>query len=257
LLIADPRHYTGSGGIGAADHFDVVKPRARRKKTLPVGCVSRDMATPLQPYPTLMKSFRSLVACVAVLSASSLVSAAEMATPVFTTIFNGKDLTGWKPNGDPSIWTVKNGILVGTNNAKREGSTISTEKSYKNFIIELDVKYMPPADSGITMRKPSLQMQIGTSHSLKTELTGSFYLGQLSYTDDSTAKDTWKHFKPGDWNTIRLQARGAIFTVWVNGQKVHTYADDKHPDEAPVNLQVHNNEQSTIEFRNIKIAELK
>lgn len=204
-----------------------------------------------------MIKLRSTLALVAALAATSLAQAADMAEPQLVSIFNGKDLTGWKPNGDASIWTVENGIIVGRNNAKREGGTLATEKSYKNFVLEFDVKYMPPADSGVMMRKPSLQMQIGTSHSLRTELTGSFYLGALSYTNDSTANDTWKVFKPGDWNTIRLQARGAIFTVWVNGQKVHTYADDKHPDAAPVSVQVHNNEQSRIEFRNLKIAELK
>ncbi len=211
---------------------------------------------PLIP-PNPMNKLRSTFVIVTALAASAFVQAADMSEPQFVSIFNGKDLTGWKANGDASIWTVENGIIVGKNNAKREGGTLATTKEYKNFVIELDVKYMPPADSGIMMRKPGLQMQIGTSHSLKTELTGSFYLGALSYTDDSTAKDTWKVFKPGDWNTIRLQARGAIFTVWVNGQKVHTYADDKHPDAGPVSVQVHNDEQSKIEFRNIKIAELK
>jgi len=204
-----------------------------------------------------MNKLRSTFVFVTALAASAFVQAADMSEPQLVSIFNGKDLTGWKANGDASIWTVENGIIVGKNNAKREGGTLATVKEYKNFVIELDVKYMPPADSGIMMRKPGLQMQIGTSHSLKTELTGSFYLGALSYTDDSTAKDAWKVFKPGDWNTIRLQARGAIFTVWINGQKVHTYADDKHPDAGPVSVQVHNDEQSKIEFRNIKIAELK
>jgi hypothetical protein len=204
-----------------------------------------------------MTPIRSSLVFVAALCAASLVHSAETAAPQLASIFNGKDISGWKPNGDASIWTVENGVLTGRNNSKREGGTISTEKSYKNFVLELDVKYMPPADSGITMRKPSLQMQIGTSHSQRTELTGSFYLGALAYTNDSTARDTWRFFKPGDWNTIRLEARGSIFTVYVNGQQVHRYADDKHPDEAPVSLQVHNDEQSKIEFRNIKIAELK
>ena len=204
-----------------------------------------------------MKMLRPLTLLLAALVVLTSARAAETAAPNFVSVFNGKDLAGWKPNGDATIWTVANGALVGRSNAKHMGGTISTEKSYKNFIIDLDVKYLPPADSGIEMRKPGLQMQIGTSASLRTELTGSFYLGALSYTDDSTAKDTWKHLKHGDWNHIRLQARGSIFTVWVNGQIVNTYADAAHPDEAPISLQVHDNFDMKIEFKNIRIAELK
>lgn len=204
-----------------------------------------------------MKTLRTLTLLLTALVALTSARAADTAAPNFVSIFNGKDLAGWKPNGDASIWTVENGALVGRSTPKRTGGTISTEKSYKNFIIDLDVKYLPPADSGIDIRKPGLQMQIGTSASLRTELTGSFYLGALSYTDDSTAKETWKVLKHGDWNNIRLQARGAIFTVWINGQLVNTYADAAHPDAAPISLQVHDNFDMKIEFKNIRIAELK
>lgn len=195
------------------------------------------------------------IVLVAALFAAPLAQSAERAEPAFVSIFNGKDLTGW--TGPTSIWSVKDGVLVGRSTAKREGGSIATEKSYKNFVLEFDVKYMPPADSGVMMRRPSLQMQIGTSHSQWTELTGSFYLGALAYTETSTAKDTWKFFFPGRWNTIRLEARGAIFTVSVNGQQVHRYADAGHPDAAPISFQVHNDEDSMIEFKNIKIAELR
>lgn len=202
-------------------------------------------------------SLRTLALLCTAFVALTAVRAADTAAPNFVSVFNGKDLTGWKPNGDTSIWTVENGELVGRSNSKRMGGTISTEKSYKNFIIELEVLYMPPADSGISMRKPELQMQIGTSASLRTELTGSFYLGALSYTDDSTAKDSWKFYEQGRWNKIRLEARGAIFTVWINGQRVHRYADAKYSDAAPISLQVHDNFDMKIEFKNIRIAELK
>jgi hypothetical protein len=180
---------------------------------------------------------------------------AERAEPAFVSIFNGKDLTGW--TGPATIWSVKDGVLVGKNTPTRQGGSITSAKSYRNFILEFDVKYLPPADSGVMMRQPSLQMQIGTSHSQHTELTGSFYLGALAYTETSTAKDTWKYFFPGRWNTIRLDVRGAIFTVSVNGNRVHRYADAGHPDAAPISFQVHNDEDSMIEFKNIKIAELR
>lgn len=205
-----------------------------------------------------MISIRSTLVLAVALATASLVHSAQPAVPQFVSIFNGKDLTGWKPDGDPSIWSADQGELVGRSNAKREGSTISTEKKYHNFILELDFKYLPPADSGVIFRAPELQMQIGTSASLRTELTGSFYLGGvLTYTNDSISKDAWKYFFPGDWNSLRLQAQGAVFTVWINGQIVNRYVDDKFPGAAPISLQVHQNFDMKVEFKNIRIAELK
>ena len=57
--------------------------------------------------------------------------------------------------------------------------------------------------------------------------------------------------------TAAPSPRGSIFTVWINGQIVNTYADAAHPDEAPISLQVHDNFDMKIEFKNIRIAELK
>ncbi len=176
-------------------------------------------------------------------------------TPALVSIFNGKDLTGWKVKG-PELWRAENGVLIGQSNEKKVGGLIETEKKYRDFVIELDVKYIPPGDSGVVFRTPGLQMQIGTSHSLEIELTGSFYLGKEAYPERSTAKDTWRYFKPGAWNTLRLEARGSTFDVSVNGHHVLTYSDDKHPEAGPINLQVHNSMDMKVEFKNIRVAEL-
>lgn len=210
-----------------------------------------------------MISPSSLLLLAGALAVSSVLRSAESAEPQFVSIFNGKDLTGWTTAGGrggaagANLWRAENGVLIGQSDEKKTGGTLRTEKSYKNFILEVDVKYMPPADSGITLRSPAMQMQIGTSHSQKIELTGSFYQGALGYPDYATAKDAWKYFLPGRWNTIRLEARGAIFTVSINGQIVIKYSDDKHPDAGPISVQVHQDEDMKIEFKNMRIAELK
>ncbi|HON06544.1 MAG TPA: hypothetical protein PLW02_00430, partial [Verrucomicrobiota bacterium] len=42
----------------------------------------------------------------------------------FVSLFNGKDLTGWKvPNPNP-FWRVENGILIGENDEKLKGSML-------------------------------------------------------------------------------------------------------------------------------------
>src|SRR5690606_23540814 len=67
------------------------------------------------PIPMITRSARAVLTW---LAAATLVHSAEMADPQFVPLFNGKDLTGWKPNAN-ALWTVENGVLVGRNNPLR------------------------------------------------------------------------------------------------------------------------------------------
>ena len=59
------------------------------------------------PHSSLRDSTRRI--CLAIF----LPCAAFAADADFTPLFNGKDLTGW--DGDPALWKVENGIIIGTN----------------------------------------------------------------------------------------------------------------------------------------------
>ena len=39
--------------------------------------------------------------------------------------------------------------------------------------------------------------------------------------------------KPGQWNNLRLTARGPHITVHLNGQKIVDYTEPRKPEEAP------------------------
>jgi hypothetical protein len=175
----------------------------------------------------------------------------------FVSLFNGKDLTGWKVPDPNPFWRVENGVLVGENDEKLKGSMLYTEKSYKDFIFEADVRWQGEIDSGFMVRKPELQMQIGISRSLRRDMTCSFYTGgKEGYPEAGRAKDIEKVLKQGEWNTIRLQAKGDTFTVWCNGVKVSEYTNPKYAAPAPIGLQIHPGVKMKVEFRNIRIQEL-
>lgn len=74
-----------------------------------------------------------------------------------------------------------------------------------------DARWEGDPDSGVFMRTPALQVQIGTSISQKRDLTGSFYL--KGYPEHAQAKEAAKYLKRGDWNTIRIEAKGTTFKV--------------------------------------------
>ena len=191
-----------------------------------------------------------------------LALAAKAAEPAFKPLFNGKDLTGWKSEGAAEFWRIEKGVLVGENNAAMQGHYLWTEKEYGDFVIEFDVRWKATTergvDTGLEMRKPKLQLQLGVSGSLRVDMTGSFYTGgKPGYPDAGQAKEAKQLMKPeGEWNTFRIQAKGNTFTCWINGKKASEYTDAKFSGAAPLGLQIHGKVAMKCEYRNIRIAEL-
>jgi hypothetical protein len=85
-------------------------------------------------------------------------------------------------------------------------------------------------------------------------MTGSIYIGK--YPEAAQAKRSGELLKPNDWNTIRLQARGPRFTIWLNGTQVVDYEDPKYAGPAPIGLQVHGGLAMKVEFRSVRAAVL-
>ncbi len=104
--------------------------------------------------------------------------AADEAAEGWVSLFNGRDLTGWKAPDPNPFWKVTDGILTGENNPEKKGSMLYTAESYGDFEFEAEARWTGEIDSGFMVRKPELQMQIGVSRSLKKDMTGSFYLGK-------------------------------------------------------------------------------
>ncbi|MCC6354516.1 MAG: DUF1080 domain-containing protein [Verrucomicrobiae bacterium] len=169
-------------------------------------------------------------------------------------IFNGKDLSGWKC--EPNLhWKAAGGVLVGQSDPDKKGSLLLTEKDYGDFTFETEVRWAGEIDSGVLFRKPQLQVQFGVSRSLKKDMTCAFYTGgKDKYPEAGHAKGIDRLLKAGDWNTVRIRAKGTTFTVWLNGEKVSEFSDPKYTDPAPIGLQVHGGLDMKVEFRNIRIA---
>ena len=198
------------------------------------------------------RSFLFCVPALLVWVLSSVVQAEEAAA---TSVFNGKDLTGWVVPAPNPFWTVTDGVLTGVNDPAKKGSMLRTEKSYGDFELEGEARWNGDIDSGFMIRKPELQLQIGTSRSLKTDMTGCFYTG--TYPEAGQAKDRAKLLKIGEWNHFKLRAKGDTFTVYINGTEAVSYQNAKYADPAPVGLQIHGGLDMKIEFRNLKVKELK
>jgi hypothetical protein len=178
---------------------------------------------------------------------------AEVPTTDLPAIFNGIDLAGWKIVGEP-YWTVVDDAIVGQSDDRMKDSMLFTERAYGDMIMEAEVRFSGEIDSGIMVRKPELQVQIGVSRSLKRDMTCSFYTG--TYPEEARAPKAADILKPGEWNRIRVEAKGDTFTVWLNGQRVSQYTDAKYAEPGPIGLQIHAHVRMKVEFRDIRALAL-
>src|SRR5690606_35339647 len=66
-------------------------------------------------------------------------------------LFNGKDLSGWTKHGT-EYWYVDNGQLVCESGPEKKYGYLSTDKPYKDFILDLDFKLEANGNSGVFIR---------------------------------------------------------------------------------------------------------
>ena len=175
--------------------------------------------------------------------------------PKMKKIFNGKNLNGWVVPENNIWWTAQDGVLTAKSGPDKKGSVLWTEKEYEDFIIQADFKMGEgTVDSGIFLRAEDQQIQIGISGSLERDMTASPYIPGKGYPVE--AKGVKDLLKLDEWNTMKVQAKGNEYTVWLNGQEVMNYTSDNATNKGPIGLQLHPNNEMTIDFRNIMVAEL-
>ena len=170
-------------------------------------------------------------------------------------IFNGKDLTGWKVPENNIWWKAESGVLKVQSGPKKKGSILQTEKEWGDFVVEVEFKFGEgTVDSGIFIRNGKEQIQIGISGSLKRDMTASPYIPGKGYPVE--AEGVKELLKLDDWNTLKVEARGATYTTWLNGKKVMTYTSESAAEKGPIGLQLHGGRDMAIDFRNLRAGEI-
>ena len=187
-------------------------------------------------------------------------------------IFDGQTLSGWhKPTGVPpeyrgGKWEVVDGTLVGEQDPPGMGGFLVTDKVYRDFIIEFDIKLDEPADSGVFMRMGD----DGKNHQLTLDNDQSKKFGDvyLSWGRGTVheAPEGKKHFRQGEWNAVRIQIQGepARIQFWLNGVAITDFQHTAEttsgvPKEGRIGLQIHDggdNSYGKVRYRNIRVTEL-
>ena len=198
----------------------------------------------------------AVVIIIMALAVSSVLAVDKQGTaPELKPIFDGKSLSGWTVPADNIWWKAKDGVLSATSGPRKKGSILWTKKKYKDFILQTDFRFGEgTVDSGIFLRTDKQQVQLGISGSKKRDMTGSVYVPGRGYPLE--AEGVKELLKPRDWNTLKVQVVGNVYTIWLNGKQVLIYTAQRAIEEGPVGLQLHPGKKMKIEFRNIQLATL-
>ncbi len=203
----------------------------------------------------------------------------------YVSLFNGKDLTGWKgllaePYDNPlkrsqlkkaeleklqseadelmnRTWSVCDGVIV----FNGQGRSLATEKKYGNFEMYLDWRLLPGAepDAGVYLRgTPQVQIWDTARTNVGAEVgSGGLYNNQKNESKPLCVADN----PLGEWNSFYIKMVDERVTVWLNGKLVvenvlmENYWDRSLPLplKEQIELQAHG---SVVEYRDIYIHEL-
>lgn len=183
-------------------------------------------------------------------------------------LFNGKDLNGWKVLNGKAEYTIKDGAIVGHSMLKTPNTFLCTEKMYGDFILEMEFKVDEGLNSGVQFRSNSFkEYNNGRVHGYQYEIdpsarawTGGIYdegrRGWIYPVERNPNART--AFKAGEWNKLRIEAIGTSLRTWLNGIPVSDVVDDLTATGF-IALQVHqiaNPEQvgKTVQWKNIRIC---
>ena len=186
----------------------------------------------------------------------------------WTNLFNGKDLTGWRPQNGKAPYEVKNGEIFGQTVINEPNSFLATEALYDDFVLELEFKLDADMNSGIQFRSESkAEYKNGRVHGYQVEIdpserawTGGLYdeaRRDWLYTMEYNPKAKVA-YKRNEWNLFKIECIGDVMRVWVNGIAT-AHVVDNMTHKGFIALQVHaigNKPEEAgkqIRWRNIRI----
>ena len=202
--------------------------------------------------------------------------AAQTVETGFTSIFNGRDFTGWMIAGPAESFTIQDGAIVAKGQPSHAYYTGSVgNHRFRDFELKVDIMTRAGSNGGVYVltefqetggnvrasgRFPSkgFEIQVNNSHTDRIR-SGSLY-HVVDVLDQSPAKDD-------EWFTEHIIVKGDTITVNVNGKQVVRWTQTPDWDggrEGPgrkitgpgtIALQAHD-PNSTVYYRNIRIKQL-
>jgi hypothetical protein len=209
---------------------------------------------------------RSLVSLALV---GSALVAAPAAQPAWKSLFNGKDLAGWR---NPYTWGESKVVGDEIHLIADKKFFLVTEKAYSDFVFEVEI-LLPAgkANSGVMFRA---QVQPNKVTGYQAEVDGDpvrlwsgglydegrrmWFISPIKGNSESESAFRARAgdcFKRNDWNTYRITCKGKSLKIEVNGV-VTTDVEDGTDASGVIAIQHHGEKGATYKFRNLRIKEL-
>ena len=182
----------------------------------------------------------------------------------WTPLFNGKDLSGWKKNGDEK-WIVDQGTILCESTANKYGY-LTTEKTYANFVLRLKFKGEAEGNSGVFIHSritgidpqhgPDIEgMQVEVDPGKGKHTGGLYESGGRGWVAMPTAEGE-NALKPGEWNDLEVSVQGAHIVTKLNGVTVVEYTDPSPKfADGVIALQIHTGGGVKMRWKDIQIKE--
>jgi hypothetical protein len=140
----------------------------------------------------------------------------------YTSLFNGKDLTGWKVGGNPEAFKAENGMIVangvgGAAHLFYDGPI--GDHAFQNFDLKVDAAARYRSNGGVyVMTKfvpqgfptDGFEIQVNNSHTDRIRTGSLYHVVDLS---NIPAKDD-------EWMPMEIVSRANTITISVKGQEV-------------------------------------
>ena len=211
------------------------------------------------------------------------VATASFAQDSFTPLFNGKDLTGW--DGDPNLWKVEDGIVVGTNptpEAMANNSFLIWRGGrVKNFELHATVRVEGDNNSGVQYRSrelPGVPRWVITGYQCDIhpaiEHTGMTYEEKgrgifglnghnVMLDPDGALWELSKHepvkVDVSQWNEYVVIAKGNHLSHFINGQLTSQLIDhdaSKRALEGLLAIQLHRGNPNSVHIKDLRLKVL-
>jgi hypothetical protein len=207
--------------------------------------------------------------------------------PGFARIFNGRDLAGWE--GDPQVWSVKDGAITGTTTAERritENTFLLWKDEVEDFELRLKFK-LEGGNSGIYYRarrrpvgKSGGEALVGTQADLSADGRWTGVIMEYTRREILAERgenvlistngqkqivrkigepaDLLKVVRTNDWNDYTVVAREGKVTLQINNVTM-SELDDRDPQRLVrgwLGLQVHTGPPMRVQFKDIYLRRL-
>lgn len=218
-----------------------------------------------------MIPMRTTCAALAAALIATTVASRAAEEPAWTPLFNGHDLAGWEQKNGTATYRVEDGAIVGTTSEGSPNSFLCTTRDYGDFELTLELQVDDALNAGIQIRSASRPDVLdGRVHGPQVEVavngTAGYVYGESLGTGwlskDREDPAAMAAFRPGEWNTYRILARGNQIKTWVNDVPVADLVDDTTGmTRGFIGLQVHGIPEGEgpyeVRYRNIQLRELE